>query len=393
MSNAASSQGSACLNFFTGLTLPFPCALLYLRGILGAEMPRLLVDISAHGFGHLGQTAPVLNALAQAVPSLKVTVRSRLPLERLSRAIEIPFEHVPAASDFGYVMNNAIDLDLAASARRYRSFHEDWNARVASEASWLAARFDAVLANVAYLPLAGAARAAIPAFALSSINWADLFEHSFGREPWAAPILGEMHAAYSSAKLFLCLTPGLPMRGLRNRRSIGPVCRARKPDRAGMAKRLGIPLEDEWLLVAMGGMDFPIDLSLWPQRDRTRYLVPPRIAVARGDITRYSSLEVDFAQLLASSDAIITKPGYGMFVEAACHSRPVLYVPREHWAEEAFLTAWLHKNTRAQAIERDKLMRGELADALQKLLGQRAPPTPSPTGIQEAVAALAALLA
>lgn len=357
-------------------------------------MPHLLVDISAHGFGHLGQTAPVLNALAAAVPRLEVTARSLLPAERLRRAIEIPFRHVHAASDFGYVMNNAIDLDLAATAQRYRSFHEDWNPRVAAEAAWLAAqRFDAVLSNIAYLPLAGARRAGIPAFALSSIHWADLFEHNFGSESWSAAILDEMFSAYAGAQTFLRLTPGLPMDRLPNRQVIGPVCRMRRPDRPAMAHRLEIDPGERWVLVVMGGMDFPIDLARWPRVTGTRYLVPTKLCVARSDVTCFSSLELDFACLLASADAVITKPGYATFVEAACHARPVLYVPREHWAEEAFLTRWLHENTRARAIERDKLMKGDLAEALERLLEQPMPPTPAPAGIEQAAGALARRIA
>jgi hypothetical protein len=45
---------------------------------------------------------------------------------------------VAEARDFGFVMNNAVDIDLAASARRYREFHADWPQRVAAEADWLA---------------------------------------------------------------------------------------------------------------------------------------------------------------------------------------------------------------------------------------------------------------
>ena len=36
-------------------------------------MKHLLVDISAHGYGHIAQTAPVLNLLAQRRPSLRIT--------------------------------------------------------------------------------------------------------------------------------------------------------------------------------------------------------------------------------------------------------------------------------------------------------------------------------
>ena len=104
---------------------------------------HLLVDISAHGLGHLAQIAPVLDALRGLLPGLRLTVRSALPHERLATRIGGDFEHVAEARDFGFVMNNAVDIDLAASARRYREFHAGWPQRVAAEADWLARDDDA----------------------------------------------------------------------------------------------------------------------------------------------------------------------------------------------------------------------------------------------------------
>jgi len=46
---------------------------------------HLLVTICAHGFGHLGQSAPVLNALRRRLPALRLTVASTLPEARLRR--------------------------------------------------------------------------------------------------------------------------------------------------------------------------------------------------------------------------------------------------------------------------------------------------------------------
>ena len=179
---------------------------------------HLLADISAHGLGHLAQTAPVLNILKRLAPGSHLTVRSALPRERLAARITGHFDHVPEARDFGFVMHNAVDIDLAASARRYRELHADWTRRIADEANWLRLqRVDAVLSNVAYLPLAAAAVAGIPAAGLCSLNWADLFAHYFGGEPWADEIHAQMLAAYNAGRGFLRVTPGLPMTGLRRR--------------------------------------------------------------------------------------------------------------------------------------------------------------------------------
>lgn len=357
-------------------------------------MVRLLVDISSHGLGHLAQAAPVVNALHAARPELDICIRSALPAERLARRIGVPFRHRHGASDFGYVMRSAIDLDLPATAQRYREAHADWPAAVAAEADWLTAEgFDAVLANAAYLPLAGAARAGIPAAGFSSLNWADLFRHNFGGEAWATPILAQMLEAYNAASHFLRVSPGMPMDGFRNRRIVGPICALGRADRAGIARHLGIDADERWLLVAMGGIDFPIDLAAWPRRPGTRYLVPPALAIPRGDVTAFDDARVDFADLLASADVTLTKPGYGTFVEAACQGRPLLYVPRgDSWAEEICLTDWLRDHARALPVARGKIACGDLDAALAELAALPDRPLPVPSGIGEAVELLSALL-
>ncbi len=348
-------------------------------------MPRLLVDLSAHGYGHLGQTAPVLNALHALVPDLEVVVRSGLPLERLETRIAIPFRHIRAATDFGYVMRNAVDLDLPATAQAYRSLHERWDDAVAGESDWLGEQaFDAVVSNVSYLPLAGAARAGLPSAALCSLNWLDLFVDNFGDEPWAAPIRAQMADAYGSARMFLRISPGLPMASLRNLRIVGPICRIARADRTAVARQLGVPPGERWLLVAMGGIDFPLDLRRWPALEGVRYLVPPPLQAAREDVTVFDSTRLDFTELLASSDVVITKPGYGTFVEAACHCRPVLYLEREGWAESRFLIEWLHANTRAAPIARSELADGRFMETVDRLLAAPTPAVPQPTGIGDA---------
>jgi hypothetical protein len=46
--------------------------------------------------------------------------------------------------------------------------------------------------------------------------------------------------------------------------------------------------------------------------------------------------------LLRSVDAVIAKPGYGTFAEAACNATPLLYVRRQEWPEQDCLIEWLH---------------------------------------------------
>ena len=354
---------------------------------------HLLVDISAHGLGHLAQTAPVLDALAALLPTLRLTVRSGLPRSQLMRRIDAAFEHVPEARDFGFVMHNAVDIDLAASAQRYREFHADWTQRVAAEAAWLRRhRVDALLSNVAYLPLAAAGEARIPAAGLCSLNWADLFAHYFGHEAWAKEIHAQMLAAYNAGTAFLRVTPGLPMADLLHRHDIAPIAGLGRRDRAHVARLLGLEQDERWILLAMGGMAFRLPVEEWPLTPGLNWLVAGEWNIRRDDVRSFDLAGLDFRDLLASVDAVVTKPGYGTFVEATCSGIPILYLQRDDWPETRHLAAWLGTHARAEMLTRERLLAGDFIGDLERLWQAPAPALPLATGADEAARWLAAAL-
>ncbi len=129
---------------------------------------HLLATVTAHGLGHLAQTAPVLDALRRRLPTLRLTVASSLPEARLRQRIGGDFHIEPRPLDFGFAMRDAFSVDLPASAAAYRALHADWPVHVAHTRAWLQAlRPDLLLCNAAYLPLAAAAELGLPAYGMS----------------------------------------------------------------------------------------------------------------------------------------------------------------------------------------------------------------------------------
>lgn len=353
-------------------------------------MPRLVVYISAHGFGHLAQTGPVLNALDQRLPDLQLTVVSGLPEANLRQRITCNFELQARSLDFGFAMEDAFRIDKVASARRYREFHATWDARVSEEAHWLGAlKPDLVLANVAYLPLAAAALSAIPAVGLCSLNWADLFDFVFGDEDWAAPIHHQMLSAYTGATAFLKLAPGMRMDALTNSRWIGTVARMGRKRGAQLRSRLELPADTHISLVALGGVDNPLPVEHWPKHPRRHWLVSQAWGVKRSDMTAIEAIGWDFIDLLASVDGAVGKPGYGMFAETACNGIPMLYARRPDWPEQDALIPWLVENARCLEISEKQMQTGDLDEALAALSNQRRPPAPLPAGAAQAARIIA----
>ncbi len=355
--------------------------------------PHLLVDITAHGFGHVSQTAPVVNALARRIPDLRVTVRSAAPVELLQRRIQYPFRHIPVALDFGMKMASAVDVQVEASAAAYREYHAGWQAKVARAADEMQRLApDLLLANVPYLSLAAAHHAGTRAAALCCLNWADIYHHYCAGEPGSAGIHAQILAAYNSAEIFLRVLPAMTMPDLDNTRSIGPIAQAGRDRRAEIAALPGMAAAEKRVLVAMGGIEFRLPMERWPRIPGVRWLVPQDWNIVRTDMAAFESLGLPFGDVLASCDAVLTKPGYGTFTEAACAGVPVLYVSRGDWPEEPYLVQWLQQNGVCREVARESLLSGDLAGVLRDLWSQPRPPVPVASGAEEAAGILARML-
>ena len=353
-------------------------------------MSHLLVDISSHGYGHVSQTSAVVNELVRLMPGLRVTVRTTAPYELLKQRFQCDFQHIPVAFDFGMKMANAVDVQVAESAAAYREFHADWRQKVEREARIMRQlKPDLLLANVPYLSLAAAHAAEVHAVGMCSLNWADIYQHYCADDASSQTIHQQMLEAYLSAEFFLKLQPAMEMPDFTNARSIQPIARIGQAQRLLVATQCSVHEEgkrdgEKLVLVAMGGMEFRLPVQNWPHLPGVRWIVPQAWGIRRNDTTAFESLHLAFADVLASCDAVITKPGYGTFTEAACAGVPVLYVTRRDWPEEPCLVQWLQQNAACMEVGRGALRAGELGNVLKQLWALPLPPIPDATGAVEA---------
>ena len=357
-------------------------------------MPHLLVDISAHGFGHVSQTAPVVNALARLIPSLRVTIRTAAPHTLLQQRFQCAFTHIPVAFDFGLTMASAVDVQVDESAAAYRAAHAGWELRVQHEAQVMRALSpDLLFANIPYLSLAAAQAAKVRSVGMCSLNWADIYRHYCVQKNFSAEIYAQILSAYNSAELFLQPQPSMPMPNIANTRRIGPIAKIGTNQRETILQQLPLSANFEKLiLVGMGGMEFRLPMDQWPRFQGVHWLVPAAWNIAREDIGVFETLGLSFSDALASCDAVLTKPGYGTFAEAACAGIPLLSVIRRDWPEEPYLVGWLKQHGICVEVERSSLETGNLHETLQQLWAIQPPPPQQATGAEEAAQLLRNLL-
>lgn len=352
-------------------------------------MSHLLVDISAHGFGHVAQTAAVLNALDGA--GLRLTIRSLTPESMLRGRIRHPFTLIPYQQDAGMLMHDALRVDVAASMRWYSDFHANYAQRKAQAARELEQlQPDLLFANVPYLSLDAAGECGVPAVALCSLNWADVFHTYCGGLPGAGRIREQILHAYSQAAVFLQPTPSMAMHPALKHQSLSPIAAVGKHDPARLRAIARLPDPTRLVLVALGGLGVDYPLANWPHLPGVCWIFPDAaLSVQRPDFLAESLFGLDYVDLLASCDAIITKTGYGTQTEAVVNRVPALCITRPGWPEEPNLPNWHQQHGEVAFTPWQTIQAGTFGDQIMALLETPwGKPAVTPSGASEAAGAL-----
>lgn len=355
--------------------------------------PHLLLAVSGHGYGHLSQCAPVINALWKQCPELRLTVCGSLPRAVIAARLDREFSYRYAELDPVLRMFSAWEVDVDTSIEVYRDFYNNREAGLQQDLTLLRElRPDLLLADIPYRILLAAQQAGVPAICLCSLNWAAIYTAYCAGSHGSAAIVGHMLSGYRAAQAFLAPAPSMPMPELDHYQAIGPVARSGVRRTAELQRCTGLPAGTRYVLVAMGGIATRLPLENWPRMAGVAWVFAEPVTSARDDIVLLDTLPMPFIDVLACVAAVFTKPGYGTYAETVCNGVPLLALERPDWPETRYLNDWARVHGRFAEISRAQLDQGDFAEVLEQLWQQPAKPPPEPAGIARAAAIIQGLL-
>lgn len=360
-------------------------------------MPRSLVFyISGHGFGHASRDVEVINALGARLDA-PVVLRTSVSPELLARTLRVPYRLVPGPTDTGIVQSSSITHDDAATVARALEFHHDFAARVDTEARAIAnlgARV--IVGDMPPLAFATAGVLGIPSIALGNFTWDWIYETHPGFLPDGAATLELIRQCYRRADLGL----ELPFSGgfsIFDRVERLPLVarRATQPREATRA-HFGIPPDDPVALLSFGGYGLPaLDLATVDCRDTWTILTTDRVtsSVALPHVRRiverdFLASRFRYEDLVAASDLVVTKPGYGIIAECISTGTGLVYTSRGAFREYDVLVSALPGRVRSAFISHADLFAGRWRGAFDAALAQPAPSTSMATNGAEVAADL-----
>ena len=332
--------------------------------------------ISAHGYGHGVRSCDILRALAGLRPDLRFTLITMLPEPFLRNRLPAGDWTFRAVSfDVGMVQRDSIRVDVAATLAAVRSLCDRRGEMVKQEVEWLRReRVDLVVADIAAIPLEAAGDAGIPALAVGNFAWDWIYDEFAERDPAWSDLVRQFAEGYRCATLLLRLPFSEPMEAFPRREDIPLVAVPGRTRRAELAAMTGASLEKPWVLMSFTTLDLSEEaLDRIEQYRDHEFLVVRPLDFRRRNIHAIDRERMPFSDVLASSDVVISKPGFGLISECVVNRKPLIYADRADFREYAVLVDSIRRHLQQVHLPAEKLYRGELAAALKRITEQTAP--------------------
>ena len=289
---------------------------------------RIHFDVTAHGFGHLAMTSMVMRAMLDHRPAHQLSLGVDYPevvlLQFFSprELAKITIIHGPF--DPAIPMDGPLQVNVPKTTSIYQeAMHHAPDILRSEEKRLQPISPDILVSNVSPWPLAALADWDIKRIAFSSLDWANQLKF-MGLEA-EGKFVEEL---YSAAHLFIAATPHAPLITSCPIHEVSPIGRRGQNIRPKIKQRLS----NKWLILQSFG-------GLGGQQPSIEGLEPDDADIVTPIIC--ANLGFSFIDLLASCDLVLTKPGYGTYVEAVLHQKPVMTWPRPDWLEAKALNQFL----------------------------------------------------
>jgi L-arabinokinase len=353
--------------------------------------------VSGHGFGHTSRSVEVIHAVLRRQPAARIVVKTSAPRRLFERTLAGRIEFIGLECDPGMIQIDSLNIDIAGSVRRAKAFQQTLRPLAASEAAFLrATSARLVVGDIPPLAFAAATAAGIPSIAIGNFTWDWIYEGYPEESP--SDLADEIRRCYRSATRVLRLpmaggftgleakTIDIPFIARRSRRETDDVrgILGLPPRRAGTPLVLmsfggyGVEGLNSAALGALDGhtiatTDLPASSSGGSGRGGQTAIKPAPGILFISEEQLYGS-GLRYEDLVRAADVVATKPGYGIVSEAIANDTALLYTSRGRFAEYDVFVREMPRYLRVHYIDRQDLLAGNWAAALEKLLNQPPPP-------------------
>lgn len=337
---------------------------------------KIAYYITPHGFGHAVRSLEIIRGLLRLSPEVDITLVSDIPELLVMQNIGHPLPYRRKQLDFGLVQLDSVRFDLASTLSVLTDLKARKDQIVDEESEFLKSRrIDLVVADIPFLPFQAARRCGIPSLGVGNFTWDWIYSTYTEQDPRWPGLIEWIAEGYGLCDLLL----RLPMHGdcsaCPRHVDVPLVARHSKRPPEETRRLLGLdPRQPAFLLAfATLGLD---DSAL-----RAVETIPEAVFLFKHPLDyRLSNglcldpFDLSYPDVIAASDAVITKPGYGIVSDCLAHGTPMIYTDRGDFPEYPILVDAMKKHLPVAYLPSRDLYAGRWEHAMAEI--RRSSPRP-----------------
>ncbi len=214
-------------------------------------------------------------------------------------------------------------------------------------------------------PFLVAKKASIPSFFIGNFTWKSIYD--FYLKDQSHPVIKELKEEYGMANRSLVTPLAMEMPELNHQQNINLIARRGMNIRKTLNKDFHIPEENKLVFFYSGNQGIEnVRSSLVQKIKGYTFISFYPLPIPSDNFIFLNNGSYPHQDIMASSDIALIKPGYGMVSEALVNSVPIIYPPREDFAEYFAFLKKFEQSGGTELIGRDDFESGAWEETLLK---------------------------
>ena len=322
-----------------------------------ADKPTIAAYISSHGYGHATRCLEVLRHIPDA---FDVEVVGTTPEWLVESSLQRPYGLQHLLHDAGVVQKTSLEQDIPATAERWTALLSEYPRLADAEADRLKDRdVRLTLGDISPFSRLVADRLSVPQVILANFSWDWILAPHATTVPPIREVIDAVAQIFSRCDLLLRTPLDGDLSVFPRQERVPLIARHARQDRQTTRSILGLAGERPVVLMSFGGHDqTSIPDDVWARYSDLTFLVlhdgpspAPNVLALRPGAWHHPDL-------MAASDVVFGKLGYGLVGEALIYRTPLLYVERNGFPETNVMEKVLPAYLPLEKIDQERFQAG-----------------------------------
>jgi hypothetical protein len=279
-------------------------------------------------------------------------------------------------------------VDVKATLSEVEQLYSQRKTWISQEAAFLKGNdIRLIVVDIPAIPIEAAATLGIPCLAIGNFAWDWIYSAYVPQDPRWKSIVEIFREEYAQTDLLLRLPFCDAMSAFPHIEDIPLVAAPGTCRREEIARLTGSNPKRKWILLSFTTLEWnDTALASVEQLEEYEFFTVHPLVWQRSNIHALDRESVDFSSVVASVDAVVSKPGFGILSDCVVNQKPLIYADRSDFAEYSILETAIRKYLKHVHIPAADLYRGDLRRSLENIWGSPDPVETLQFGGDEAAA-------